>query len=114
MQERLYTTRELRQRVQIQARDTSQDATGQPSTDWRTVATAFASIEPISGNELDLVQSLQLKTTHKVTIRYLTGITGKDQRILFGDRVFTIVNVRDFEERHRTLALYCEEGRVTN
>lgn len=112
MAERLYTTRELRQRVQIQTRDSSQDATGQPSTNWQTAHEVYASIEPISGAELDLVASMQIKTTHKVTIRYLPGLTGKNQRVVYQGRIFSIVSVRDFEERHRTLAIYCEEGRT--
>lgn len=112
MTERLYTTRELRQRVEIQNRDKTQDETGQPSTKWDTIATVFAAIETISGDEMDFVQSLQLKTTHKVTIRYTHGITGKDQRIVYQGRIFSIVSVRDWEERHRTLSIYCEEGRT--
>ena len=59
--------------------------------------------------EIDTAQASNYEVSHKVTIRYEPGIDVK-MRILFGKRVFAIVSIQDFEERHHMLTLYCKEG----
>ena len=99
----------MRQRVTIQARASTQSGTGQPTGAWSTVATAWASIEPLSGREQLAAQAAQSETTHRVTMRYRSGITTK-MRISFGGRLFNITSVRSLEERGRVMILDCTEG----
>jgi len=48
-------------------------------------------------------------TSHRITIRYRTGVTAKC-RILLGTRVFRITAPpRDTDERHRELVIDCSE-----
>lgn len=99
----------LRRRIQIQRRQSAQDDYGQPSTVWVTVFDTFADIEPLSGRELILAQSVRSEVTHNVVIRYRPGITAA-MRINYNGRFFNIRAVMDENERHRMLTLQCTEG----
>lgn len=98
----------MRDRVTIQRGTDTRDAYGQPITTWATVGTYYADLHHLSGREA--VNALQIKAeaTHKVTLRYVVPITPKD-RLLFGTRVFNIVDVNDVDELHRTYELLCTE-----
>lgn len=97
-------------RISIQSSTDSTNSVGEPVESFSTVSngTVWASIEPISGREYQAVQQIAAETTHKVTIRYLSGITPK-YRVLYGSRVFDILAVRDVEERGRVTELLCRE-----
>lgn len=100
----------LRFAVLIQSSTDSTNSLGEPVESWATVSggSVQADIEPISGREYQAVQQIAAETTHKVTIRYLSGITPK-YRVLYGSRVFDILAVRDLEERGRVTELLCRE-----
>lgn len=51
-----------------------QDSFGAPMRGWQTVATVWASIEPLSGREFITAQSEQSKIVAKITIRTSTII----------------------------------------
>lgn len=69
-----------------------------------------ASVEPLSGRELFLAQSLNSETTHKVTLRFLPGIT-QLMRIVFQGRIFDIVSIANKKERNREIEIIAKEGR---
>lgn len=100
---------DLRKRVKIQQRGTTQDSFGQQITTWTDVAEVWASIEPMSGRELMAAAAVQSETTHTVVIRYRPGIVPA-MRINYGGRLFNIGAVIDENERHRMLTLICSEG----
>ena len=106
----------LRHRLVIQAESPQADAGGgqgaDPWADPTSVATVWGRIEPLSGGERLRAMQLEDKVTHRITIRYRTGLTAK-MRIAFGERVFNIRAVVDLEERNRLLELLCEEGVAT-
>lgn len=104
----------LRHRVAIQRRTGAESGFGEPTDTWTDLATVSAGVEPISGREYFAAQQVQSEVTHRVTIRYLAGVTPKD-RIVWTDpatgvaRYFDIRSVLDKDERHRELALMCVE-----
>ena len=100
----------LRFAVTIQVTTDSTNSLGEPVESWATMTggSVQADIEPISGREFQAVQMIAAETTHKVTIRYLSGVTPK-HRVLYGSRVFDILAVRDVEERGRVMELLCRE-----
>jgi len=104
----------LRRRVQIQARAAGQDSLGQPLTDWATITTVWADVEPLSGRELIKAQATLSEVTHLVTIRYQAQFADPlamaKNRILYGTRVFNIHASIDPGERHDALQLSCSEG----
>ncbi len=89
----------LRCWVTIQQIGTAQDASGQVVDSWSTVATRWASIEPLSGREYFAARQFQAQVNIRVRLRYLAGIVAK-MRILYETRVFDIEAVIDPGERH--------------
>ena len=107
--------RELRHKIIIQAENPQTDGGGGEGDPWAaptTVATARARIEPLKGSEQLRAMQLEDKVSHRVTIRYRSGITAK-QRIKFGSRLLNIRAVINPEERNRFLELLCDEGVAT-
>ena len=76
---------------------------------WSTYATVQASIEPISGREYFAAQSTQADVTHRIRIRYLSGIVPK-MRVSYNSRIFDILSVINVGERNRELQLMCRES----
>lgn len=98
----------LRHRVTLQELVKTDDGYGGIVETWQDVATVWAAIEPLRGNERYTAQQVQSELSHKVTIRYRAGIKPQ-MRILYGNRVFDIEAVIDVDERHRWLELLCSE-----
>lgn len=98
----------LRHRVTIQRFERVEDEGGGYVEDWKDVATVWAAIKPMRGNERYEAQQVQSTLTHKVIMRYRAGIKPQ-MRILYGNRVFEIEAVIDVDERHRWLELLCSE-----
>lgn len=98
----------MNKRVKIQSAGRTSDGAGGATVAWTDVATVWAAVEPLTGKEPYIAQQLQGQVTHKVTVRYRTGITPA-QRVLYGTRVFDVEAVVDPKERHSVLILACEE-----
>lgn len=100
---------ELRHRIAIQKRTQSPDGLGGFSESWITFASTWAKISPTSARERFFSEKLEHNITHKITIRYRSGIS-PDMRIQFGTRIFKINGIINPEERNIWLDLLCEEG----
>lgn len=98
----------LRHQVTIQTRSISQDALGQAIATWSDGTTIWARVEPLSGSETAGQVQTQATMTHKVTIRYRSGM-GVLDRLKFGTRILEINAVRNPEERNIWLELDCQE-----
>lgn len=102
----------LKKRITIQVKavgSPAQDEYGEPNTTWQTFKTVWASIEPIQGREFWAQQQVQSEITHRVRVRYVSGVTA-DMRILYGARVLSIKHIIDAKENHNELQLMCVEG----
>lgn len=65
----------LRHRVTIQRPVSTQDPqTGAQVIDWQTIATVWASVEPLSVREFIQSQATQSEVTARITIRYRPGL----------------------------------------
>ncbi len=75
--------------------------------DWKRV---WVSIEPISGREYWAKHQMQSEVTHRVRMRYIPGVKPTPtMRIVYGERIFAIEAVLDWEERNEYLQLMCKE-----
>jgi len=101
-------TGSLRHYVEIHALTIIEDDIGNQTEEWAKVAEVWAAVEPLQGDEKLAAAYIQAETTHKVTIRYLAGITPAN-RLLFDGRTLEIESVRNLEERNRELVLMCKE-----
>ena len=98
----------LRHKVTLKSPSGSQDAYGETSLSFSDVADVRASISPLSGRELMNAQQVNSDVTHRVTIRFYSGVQ-PSWRVVFGTRTFEVQSVRNLDERDRTMELMCVE-----
>lgn len=67
----------LRHRVAIQEPVETRDDHGGITRTWNTIATVWASVEPLSGTELYEAQQVQSRVTVRVRMRPYAGLTTK-------------------------------------
>jgi SPP1 family predicted phage head-tail adaptor len=99
----------LRHRITIEQAAENQEPDGSVIEMWSIYATAQASIEPVSGREYFVAQSTQADLNHRISLRYVPGITPK-MRVNYGSRIFDILSVINVNERNRELQLMCRES----
>jgi SPP1 family predicted phage head-tail adaptor len=66
------------------------------------------SIAPVAAVDTAMAGTVIGTATHQVRGRYHAGVT-TEARLLFESRVFHVAQVRDVDERHRTLEVICAE-----
>lgn len=99
---------QLRHKIKIQAKTTTRDTNGQALEAWTDLHTVFGRIEPLSGRELLNAKAINPEIDHRITVRYVNGITAKN-RIAFGSRVFQILSAICPEEKKAELQLMAKE-----
>lgn len=98
----------LRHRVTVEQVTRTTDGQGGWTEAWGTLATVRAGVEPLRGQERFEAQKLNARISHKVVIRFLSGVTAA-HRVKFGDRYLTIEGVVNINEKNQTMELYCSE-----
>jgi SPP1 family predicted phage head-tail adaptor len=99
----------LRHRVALQSMTATPDGSGGFSEAWATWTTVWAAVEPLEGTERIRAMQTAADATHRVTLRYLPGVSA-ESRVLHEGRVFEVVSPPiDPEERHVWLILLCHE-----
>lgn len=100
----------LNKRVTIQKLVEAADGYGDVTeTATTNVATVWASVEPLTGREFIEAKAYSADVTHRVRMRYLSGITSKHQ-LRLGTRRLNIEAVINVGERNRELELMCKEA----
>lgn len=94
----------LRHRVTLQERSRTPDGQGGFTEAWADVADLWAEIKPQKSYERFQAMQTQSPTTHKITVRYRSGVTTR-HRLLYRGRVFDIKGVVNPEEGNATLEL---------
>jgi len=87
---------ELTERVVIQTSTTSPDAYGGRSDSWGTLATVWANVRPLSGQEALVAAGVKPEalTRYEVTIRYRSDVTPL-MRLSWGSRTLWIESVTE-------------------
>jgi SPP1 family predicted phage head-tail adaptor len=100
----------LRHKITIQKLINTQDTFGQPVEQWIDVAIGVrASVEPLVGKQYFAAETINSELTHKIGMRYRTGIT-PNMRIKFKDRYFSIIGPPiNYKELNIELQLMCKE-----
>jgi SPP1 family predicted phage head-tail adaptor len=99
----------LRHPITIEQVAETQDPDGSVIETWSTYANAQAAFEPISGREYFAAQTTQADVTHRISLRYVSGVVPK-MRVKYGTRTFDILSVINTNERNRELQLMCRES----
>jgi SPP1 family predicted phage head-tail adaptor len=98
----------MRRRVVLEQPVRTSDGGGGASIAWSPLATLWAAIQPLSGHERPRFESLEATLSHKITVRFRSGIS-PDMRFRLDTRIFNIRVVRNEDERNRWLICLCEE-----
>ncbi len=111
------TTSRLRHRLTLQQRVETPDGAGGFSSGWQDVADLWAEISPVNaksiyGFEKLFAGKIQSEISHKIIIRYRSGIS-TSMRLLFDNRAFNIRAIKNPDERNETLELLVDEGVAT-
>lgn len=97
----------MRHRVQIQRRAAQSN---DPAEDtWPEVATVWAFVQPIRGDERYNQQRVESTADIKVTMRHGVPLDARNNRLVYGARIFDVESVINIDERDRTLEVYCKE-----
>lgn len=103
----------LRHQVTVEQPSRTPNAIGGFTVLWTTFLTSPANISPVSGGERFFAGKLEGDVTHKVTLRYRTGVTAQMRiKYVFGGvtRYLQIRGVVNPGERNEWLELKCAEG----
>lgn len=84
------------------------DELGQEVEKLEVQKTIWASIEPLSGKEYFSAKQVNSEATIKLTIRYVESLL-PHWVVQFGQRIFNIEAIINFEERNKYLQLLCSE-----
>lgn len=98
----------LRQRVTIQAPTVTTNERGAQTPGWSEVATVWADVRTPTGRERSGDNLTVATLSHVVTMRYRAGVTAA-HRLVWGDRVLSLVATPDPDNRRRVLVCQCQE-----
>jgi SPP1 family predicted phage head-tail adaptor len=97
-------------RVVIERPIDSTDDLGDAITTYTAVATVWASVEPLRGEERFEAQQVTADVTHRIRFRWgsvIAGMTPK-YRLRQADQVFDVLSVNDIMTAHRELEVYAK------
>lgn len=86
---------------------------GTSTVDWADFFLAWATVQPLTGNERVEAQQINAAVNYRITLRCRPDLTISPQhRVKYNDRIFDILSVINVDERNHTLELYCAEGNI--
>lgn len=88
----------MRERVAIQAPVEARSPTGETTLSWAALVTVWASVDGLSTRDILQAQQANLVATHRIRIRYRSGVT-HTQRIVWRGRTMEIASVVERENR---------------
>ena len=97
----------LRERVTVQQATESRNRLGESISEWSTFAQVWASVQGVSAREFLLAGQQQIELSHRVKMRYLTGLTSK-MRLSWRGRTLEIISILEHDNRS-IHELICQE-----
>ena len=95
-------------RIVIQSLTKTTTTGGEVTLTPATVATVWAAIQPLSGEEAMVAKQSQATTTHKIIILYRPDIT-PDMQATYDGRTFRFESVINLDEANRHLLIAATE-----
>lgn len=101
----------FRHHITVHRKTETTDEMGGQTVVWAEIAAFPALVEPLSTFERSHAQQIQDTTSHKITTRRRADITitPKD-KIVWGSREFSIIGVRNEDERNHWWVIRVQEG----
>jgi SPP1 family predicted phage head-tail adaptor len=97
----------LRERVTIQQATERRNSLGETTLEWATFAERWASVEGVTAREALGAGQLEVSITHRVRLRYVTGLT-QQMRLQWRGRTLEIVSLLEHHNRSEH-ELVCQE-----
>lgn len=97
----------LRERVTVQQAAESRNSLGETVLSWGTFSTVWASVDGVSAREALAAGQQDVTITHRVRMRYVTGMT-QNMRLSWRGRVLQIISLLEYGNRSEHVAI-CEE-----
>lgn len=105
---------DLNCRIKIQTPITGLDPYGSLVPGWHDLMTIWASIEPLTGRELESARQLLSEVTHQITVRYNPALTDTRKvagyRAIYKERIFNIHATFNENENNVLITLLASEG----
>lgn len=98
----------LRHRITLMRQVNEINDYGATMTKWKSIATVWAEVKPLSGREYFSAQQVQSEITTQIWLRHIEGIK-PTMKVKFGKREFEILSVLNTQERDVSLQLMCKE-----
>jgi len=89
---------ELWTRVTLQKPTTSKNEVGEATLSWADFSTVWADVQALGGREAVRYAETIGISTHKVTIRYVAGLTTA-YRVIYNGRTLEIGQINELERR---------------
>jgi SPP1 family predicted phage head-tail adaptor len=99
----------MTERVTLVQLSESRTATGAIVNTHEPVATVWARIDALTSKYTEKTEEVITEATHRVSIRWMSGITSANLVALSDGRVWNIQAALDPDERRVQLDLYCYE-----
>ena len=88
----------LRERVTIQSATEARNSIGEVVQTWGTFVEVWASVDGLSGREVLQSGQQQTEVTHRVRMRYVTGLTQR-MRLSWRGRILEITSLLEHNNR---------------
>lgn len=98
----------LRHRITIEQSTQTPNDLGERIETWATLSQRWASVEPLSGRELETARIHHATVSHRITIRYYSSLQ-PTHRIKWGSRIFSIDAILNIDERNREMQILSTE-----
>jgi SPP1 family predicted phage head-tail adaptor len=98
----------LRERVTVQQATENRNRLGESISTWSTFSEVWASVQGVSAREFLLAGQQQVEISHRVRMRYLTGLTPQ-MRLSWRGRTLEIISILEHENRS-VHELICQES----
>jgi SPP1 family predicted phage head-tail adaptor len=99
----------LRHRVQFKQKTAVSDSQGGESITWPVSRNCWAEVKPLTGESLYYASQVNNEVTHRVTVRYFSGLNATDWIVTFKGRDLEILGVVNQNEEDKWLVLTCRE-----
>lgn len=98
----------LRERVTVQQATETRNSIGESLLSYTTFEVVWASVQGVSAREFLLAGQQQVEVSHRVKMRYLTGLTPQ-MRLSWRGRTLEIISILEHENRS-VHELICQES----
>lgn len=99
----------MRERVVIKVNSYAKDDLGGNIPTVTTLATVWAKVQPLRGQEMKDIGRLAAKQLYLVIIRHRTDLT-TDNFIVWDGKTLNIRTIQNRDERSQFLSMECEDG----